>query len=321
VRRTNLGRTRRKNRNLHGYLVDLTTGRWLRESEADDPGDDDTPAGDDVRRKERVIPYVEDRRNILVSRLAGHVDEPTAVTLAYALERGIEATFQLEDMELTSELLPDPAGRARILFVESAEGGAGVLRRLVQEPDKLAQAARTALDICHFDPDTGADVTTGGGGREPCRLGCYDCLLSYANQRFHAAIDRHLVRDLLRELAGATITLTAPPQPQPQPRQPASPATAGPADRAAELVGWLRDRGYREPDGSPDAPGAGRPDLVYHLDHGSVAIFIGGTDPAAEEALLDAGWTVIQVRETDTFEAVVGKYPSVFGPRPQEGPR
>jgi superfamily II DNA/RNA helicase len=330
VRRTNLGRTRRKNRNLHGYLVDLTTGRWLRESEADDPGDDDTPGADDVKRKERVIPYVEDRRNILVTRLADPVDEPTAVSLAYALERGIEATFQLEDAELTSELLPDPAGRARILFVESAEGGAGVLRRLVQEKDKLAQAARTALDICHFDPDTGADTATAdGGGREPCRLGCYDCLLSYANQRYHAAIDRHLVRDLLLRLAGATVTITG----QPQPRQPAPPAPAGPGGRAAELVAWLRTHGHREPDGSPADAGTARPDLVYHLDHGSVAVFVddpehdedrgdaGGRDAEAQEALLDAGWTVIQVRHTDRFETVVGKYPSVFGPRKQEGPR
>lgn len=317
VRRTNLGRTRRKNRNLHGYLVDLTTGRWLRESEADDPGDDDTPGADDVKRKERVIPYVEDRRNILVTRLTEPVDEPTAVSLAYALERGIEATFQLEDAELTSELLPDPAGRGRILFVESAEGGAGVLRRLVQEPGKLALAARTALDICHFDPDTGADVATGDGGREPCRLGCYDCLLSYANQRHHAAIDRHLVRDLLRGLAGATVTLTA----APQPRQPAAPATTAATGRAAELVAWLRTHGHRTPDGSPEDAGDVRPDLVYHLEHGSVAVFVDRADPAAEESLLDAGWTVIQFRRSDTFDTVVGRYPSVFGPRQPEGPR
>jgi hypothetical protein len=317
VRRTNLGRTRRKNRNLHGYLVDLTTGRWLRESEADDPGDDDTPGADDVKRKERVIPYVEDRRNILVTRLAEAVDEPTTVSLAYALERGVEATFQLEDAELTSELLPDPADRARILFVESAEGGAGVLRRLVQEPDKLAQAARTALEICHFSPDTGADLATAEGDREPCQLGCYDCLLSYANQRYHAAIDRHLVRDLLRGLAGAMVTLTGTPQPQP----PAAPGAAEAAGRAVELVGWLRTHGHRTPDGSPADAGPARPDLVYHLDHGSVAVFVDDADPAAQEALLDAGWTVIQVRQSDTFEAMVGKYPSVFGPRQQEGPR
>jgi hypothetical protein len=272
-----------------------------------------------VKRKERVIPYVEDRRNILVTRLAEAVSEPTAVSLAYALERGIEATFELEDMELTSELLPDPAGRARILFVESAEGGAGVLRRLVQEPEKLAQVVRTALSICHFDPDTGADTATADGDRDRCQLGCYDCLLSYANQRHHASIDRHLVRDLLRRLAGSTVTLAGAAQPQ---QRPQSPATAGVGGRAAELLAWLRAHGYREPTGSPADAAPGRPDLVYHLDHGSVAIFVDDPerDAGAQEALLDAGWTVIQVRDTNGFDALVAKYPSVFG-KQQEGPR
>ena len=78
----------------------------------------------------------------------------------FALERGIEAVFQLEDSELDSELLPpDDGPRDRMLFTESAEGGAGVLRRLQAEQDALAQAAREALRIAHFDPDTGADLT------------------------------------------------------------------------------------------------------------------------------------------------------------------
>ena len=62
----------------------------------------------------KVIPYVEDRRNILVTRLSAAVSPETAVTAAIALERGIEAAFQLEDSELSSEGLPDPdAGAGR----------------------------------------------------------------------------------------------------------------------------------------------------------------------------------------------------------------
>ncbi|MDQ3760859.1 MAG: hypothetical protein M3460_03945 [Actinomycetota bacterium] len=59
-----------------------------------------------------------------------------------------------------------------------------MLRRLIDEKDNgLARAARRALEICHFDPDTGEDL----GGvldrtGERCAHACYDCLLSYRNQ-------------------------------------------------------------------------------------------------------------------------------------------
>ena len=91
--------------------------------------------------------------------------------------------------------------------MESAEGGAGVLRRLVDDPGALPKAARTALQIMHFDPDTGADVSADepDAGRERCVRACYDCLLSYSNQRVHDMIDRHLVRDLMLRLASAAV--------------------------------------------------------------------------------------------------------------------
>ena len=130
----------------------------------------------------------------------------------YALERGIEAAFQLEDSELDGELLPPDEGpRDRILFTESAEGGAGVLRRLQAERSALAKAAREALRIAHFDPDTGDDLggvlNADGLVTQPCGKGCYNCLLSYGNQPYHEQLDRHRARDLLLAIAGgATLT-------------------------------------------------------------------------------------------------------------------
>ena len=191
-------------------MIDVTTGRWLKETEREDqaaPEEEGLEEPGGVKRKQRVIPYVEDRRNILVTRLSAAVSPETAVTATIALERGIEAAFQLEDSELSSEELPDQDRRGRALFVESAEGGAGALRRLVDDPDALPKAARTALQIMHFNPETGADTSGDepGTGQERCVRACYDCLLSYGNQRVHDMIDRHLVRDLMLRLASATV--------------------------------------------------------------------------------------------------------------------
>ncbi|WHM39389.1 DUF1998 domain-containing protein [Streptomyces sp. BPTC-684] len=97
---------------------------------------------DQAQRTLQVIPYAQDTKNIAVLRMAEPVDDITAVSLRYALERGIEAHFQLEDSELESENLPDAERRGRTLFVESAEGGAGVLRRLYDDEGALARVAR-----------------------------------------------------------------------------------------------------------------------------------------------------------------------------------
>lgn len=325
VRVTNLGRLRRRDSgDGDGYWIDVQTGRWLSERQALD-ATPDTATLDDagtVARKQKVIPYVEDRRNILVTRCAtGPVEPGTALTLMYALERGIEAEFQLEDGELGSELLPDEDERGRALFVESAEGGAGVLRRLVEEEGVLSRAARRALEICHFDPGTGVDL----GGvvdrtGEPCARGCYDCLLSYSNQGSHLLIDRHAARDLLLALATATTSR-------------AGTATAaedgwetleralGTAEAPRAFVRWLEEREYRCPDEAGVEVDGARPDLVYRTPTGPVGIFVDGTadaavpgrDEDAADDLRDAGWGVIRVPCGATYPEIVKKYPSVFG--------
>ena len=53
--------------------------------------------------------------------------------------------------------LPDWAEPRTILLYESAEGGAGVLRRLLADPAAFPRIAHEALNLCHFDPATGED--------------------------------------------------------------------------------------------------------------------------------------------------------------------
>ena len=96
----------------------------------------------------------------------------------YALERGIEAAFQLEDSELDQRAAARPAdGRGRMLFTEAAEGGAGVLRRLQTSRTRSPGSPAEALEISHYDPKTGDDLRPRPRRRERCERGCYDCLL------------------------------------------------------------------------------------------------------------------------------------------------
>jgi superfamily II DNA/RNA helicase len=326
LRVTNIGRRRRVNPDVHGYLIDVATGRWLKENERDDgaaPEEDGLDAAAAVKRKQRVIPYVEDRRNILLTRLAVPVTEETGITAAIAIERGIEAAFQLEDSELSSENLPDGDGKGRALFIESAEGGAGVLRRLVDDPGALRQAARTALEVMHFDPDTGDDTSESSQETDRCVRACYDCLLSYANQSLHEKINRHLVRDLMLRLATAEVEpasvrgngegATGEEQSEESVQARVPPAAAADSPEG-EFAAWLRAHGYREPGGSGDEVAGVCPDLIYRFGpDGGAAVFFDDTDRDAHDELRDAGWTVIRIGPGADWQRIVDRWPSVFG--------
>jgi ATP-dependent helicase YprA (DUF1998 family)/very-short-patch-repair endonuclease len=326
VRVLNKGRRRRKNPGDIGYWLDPVKGKWISESEAADrtPEDEGLESREDAQRVLKIVPYVEDRKNICVIRLSRRVDEATAITLRYALERGIEAEFQLEDAELTSEELPDDDDRGRMLFIESAEGGAGVLRRLHDEPSALAGAARSALEIIHIDPETGQDQRRAPGAREDCERGCYDCLLSYTNQAWHTRIDRHTVVDLLRALASSTTGDQS--GPGGVDTKVITLQDACQSDLERNLIDFLRKGDHRLPDSAQAliTDALARPDFVYYLPSASVAVFVDGPhhdmadiamrDVQAEYRLEDLGWLVVRFRYDEAWDEVVRRYPNVFGP-------
>ena len=75
-------------------------------------------------------------------------------SLQAALKAAIQSCYQLEDAELAAEPLPDSDNRRVILLYESAEGGAGVLRRLIDDPQAIGEVATPAVigfvgDGCH----------------------------------------------------------------------------------------------------------------------------------------------------------------------------
>ncbi|MFJ2020599.1 DEAD/DEAH box helicase [Streptomyces nodosus] len=321
VRVLNLGYRKRddKDGSGYGFWLDPVSGKWLSESRAarlqeDSVEEESLASFDRAQRTLQVIPYAQDTKNIAVLRLAEPVDEVTAVSLRYALERGIEAYFQLEDSELASEDLPDAERRGRMLFVESAEGGAGVLRRLYDDEDALARVAQEALRIIHYDED-GKDLDRADGAVERCELGCYDCLLSYSNQGFHKRIDRHRAAPWLLALSRSRAGDGSRARPVPastvartQPReQPGTPVEA--------FLRMLADGGHR----TPDETSTEIADAVYRLPGGDVAVFLEheGAHRLTERdeyRMMDDGWLVIRAGAEPDWKDTVRAYPDVFGP-------
>ena len=227
---------------------------------------------------------------------------------------GIAAAFQLEEQELSSERL-GAGTTTRLIFWESAEGGAGVLRRLVEEPGAMARVALAALEICHFDAE-GAEHSHAG----ECARACYRCLLSYSNQPDHALLDRRLVRDLLVELSRAEVIAQAPPPSSVTP--PTVPAAVAPPPAAAptlsdaamttheavlpeltptlppavdRVIAAIRALGGRDPEGIlPEVIGH-RPHLAYHPTYFILCPEPGESVAEMRADLEDAGCLVIVV--------------------------
>ncbi len=189
--RINLGWANQRESQPPGFSLDLEKGYWSKNQADDQDQDDATTTG----RLIRVVPYVSDTKNALVMGF-----EPVRYSagkmagLQAAFKEAIQKHFQIEPRELSCEPMPSRKDRREILFYEATEGGAGVLRQLVEDPKVIPILARRALEICHFDPDTLKDRAV-----ETCGKACYECLLDYGNQPDHQILDRHLIRDILAE--------------------------------------------------------------------------------------------------------------------------
>src|SRR6185436_3742871 len=57
------------------------------------------------------------------------------------------------------------------------------------------------------DPDTGDDVGKPPLLPEVCEAACYECLMTYSNQRDHALLDRRLIQPLLLQLRSAVVAV------------------------------------------------------------------------------------------------------------------
>lgn len=315
--RINLGWTRRADKSQCGFVLDIERGYWQR--------NDLMPDDDDVdqltRRVERVIPYVEDRRNSLIFEPKTAQSAEVITSLAYALKNAILVTYQLEDDEVACELLPNGNEPRYILLYEAAEGGAGVLRRLLKDPQAFPLVAREALRICHFNPDTGEDEGHAAGVTEICEAACYDCLLSYSNQPVHRLLDRKAIRELLLDFHRSAVSI--------------APAATPRSEHLIQLrqlcgsnleevwLAFLEDHDYHLPSGAQQfLPGCQtRPDFFYE-EH-NAAIYIDGPphdyperkvrDTTQNECMEDRGYVVIRFGHKDDWVTILKKYPNIFG--------
>ena len=316
--RINKGWKRRKEGSNPGFLLDVERGKWEKQDSAEEDPDD--PG---TQYTHRVIPYVEDTRNALIVTPLLELDDAQLRSLQAALKNALLAEFQLEDSELYTEALPDWANPRSLLLYESSEGGAGILRRLFEEPDVLHRVIRQAMELCHFDPDSGEDILKGPFAEEECGLACYDCLMSYGNQKDHPFLDRHGILDLLMKLRDAEIRISPVDAPREDHLQYLKNLCDSELER--EWLDLLDSHGYNLPDKAQTLFEDCRTRTDFFYSEHSAVIFIDGPSHDAPEAaesdrkkrqcLEDIGYVCICFRydRKKSWHDLCRKYPSVFG--------
>jgi hypothetical protein len=304
-----------------GFTLDTRTGYWARRPDDDDRAPD--AAGGDLRTG--IRPFVRDTRNILLARpiaVGLKVTDQFLASLGYAMQRGMQLLFQVEQQEIAVEQIGEGDNR-RLFFWEAAEGGNGIWQRLIDDRDALSRVAEKALDACHFDASTGSERP---GWSDKCSRACYDCLLSYSNQPFHPLIDRHLIREYLLALSTSTTTKKTE-----RSREEQYAWLEERRDRNSslerEFLKLLYDSGRRLPDRAQHRPESGvfaEADFYYEREGlPGICVFCDGTDhdqPSRKESdqrergkLGDLGYRVLTIRYDAGIEEQLRTNRDVFG--------
>lgn len=316
--RINRGWRRRKDKEQLGFYINPITGTW---SKQDAPDAEDDQGGDDALLEkvpnQRIVPFVEDHRNLLIFAPVHALPLEAMATLQAVLKRGIEMTFQIEESELVVEPLPKSDERRALLFYEAAEGGAGVLTRLANHRDDLALVASNALQLIHHrKPQSGIwtldDLPsleqTDELGNHQCEAGCYQCLLSYFNQPDHEHINRRNADalKLLVALANAQV--------QPVTNSPATVAATTSEDELLDIwLSELRQAGARQPDAVNVPVNNGAAIAAAQYKASRALVFLSAVDEQTASVLQDKGWQVLDFSDASRWPQQFAAHADVFG--------
>jgi len=307
-----LNRKARKS-DCEGFAIDKRNGKWLSQKELEDQVIQDN--------KKDVMIFVRDTADTLyIQPLANmEITPEQTISLSYALKRGIERLFQVEENEIGVRVMGNK-DKPNVLIYEASEGCLGILSQLIQEPAKLKELFEESYGCMHFDVATRTETEKG----QKLPRASYEDLLSYYNQRDHEILDRHSIKEVLEQLMDCDLSLLQ----EGNDRQEQYKYLLGAYDKSSgtelPLIKYL----YKNKLALPDKAQVYidefyiSADFVYNTHNGPVLIFCDGAvhdkesiiaDDLHKRTLLrDKGYDVVEWHYKETVEDLVIRRKDIF---------
>lgn len=235
-------------------------------------------------------------------------------TIQSALKQAIERLYQIESSEIFVEPLPSTANRKMLLIYEAGEGGAGVLRNIVEKPSSLQEIADQALRLMHYEKLEGQpwDADQLIDNKDSCIAGCYECLLTYHNQPEHAFINRKdpAALHFLAALANGGTTESTPTTEE---------ENKVPAAGFEKFLEHLSLEQIVLPDAQPKQ--FKRLGLTFDGAYTTkrTCLTCSALSEEDKEALEEIGWNLIEISEPENWDNLIKNNPDVFVRKDKDG--
>ncbi|AZA50560.1 DEAD/DEAH box helicase [Chryseobacterium carnipullorum] len=180
-----------------GFKIDQRNGVWVQERSLKN--------NEELQKntESEIMLYTKDTADVLYIQPLGNIGTTPeqVVSLSYALKRGIEKLFLVEESEMAVSVMGDKE-KPNILIHEASEGSLGILSQLM-DPPKMKEWFRTSYEIIHYDPQSRTETELG----KSLPKATYQDLLSYYNQIHHQQLDRREIHTVLESLMDCDIEI------------------------------------------------------------------------------------------------------------------
>jgi very-short-patch-repair endonuclease len=296
-----------------GFYIDRRNGKWLTKKDQEN--------AETSENKREAMPFVRDSADTLYIQPLSvlNLNPAQIISLSYALKRGIERLFQVEESEIGVQVMGNRSN-PNILIYEASEGSLGILSQLILEPAKLKKLFAESYRCMHFNPDTREETELG----KSLPHASYQDLLSYYNQREHEILNRYDIRQALETLMDCDYEVAHGNVDQATQYQRLLKAY----DTSSSMEKKLLDFLYENKLALPDKAQVNMPefyisaDFVYNTDNGPVLIFCDGSvhdspeqkakDEQNRNLLHNAGYDVIVWHYSENIRDMVNRRKEVF---------